>query len=94
MATLNGLPISVPENMKMQEIAFIFELNVKNNILSNEIRKLERETGLSDYQELKVIRERLNDRNKVCGLPRLVSHLADDYEAYARASERFRTIAR
>ena len=80
--------------MKMQEIAFIFELNVKNNILSNEIRKLERETGLSDYQGLKVIQERLEDRHKVCGLSRLASYLADDYEAYARASERSRATAR
>lgn len=58
MATLYGLPISVHENMKMQEIALIFELHVKNNILGNEIRKLERETGFSEYRELRALRER------------------------------------
>ncbi|KAI9773469.1 MAG: hypothetical protein M1840_007686 [Geoglossum simile] len=59
MATRNGLPIFVHENMK---IALIFELQVKNNILGNEIRKLEHEAGLSEYKGLGALRERLEDR--------------------------------
>ena len=49
MATFNGLPIFILKNIKIQVIAFIFKLNIKNNILSNEIRKLEHKTSLSDY---------------------------------------------
>ena len=67
MATIDGLPISVRENLLMQEVALIFELSVKNNILGNDIRKLERETGLSDYKGLKALRERLENRLEVCG---------------------------
>ncbi len=68
-----------------KEIALIFELYVKDNILGDETRKLERETGLSDYEGLRMVREHLEDR-KVCGLSRIASDLADDYKAYARVS--------
>jgi len=86
MATLNGLPISVHEILRCKEIALIFELYVKDNILGDETRKLERETGLSDYEGLRMVREHLEDRHKVCGLSRIASDLADDYKAYARVS--------
>jgi hypothetical protein len=50
MATINGLPISTFENVLIQERASIFEPRIKNAGLDNDIAKLERETGLADYE--------------------------------------------
>ena len=63
MATIDGLPISVYENLLIQQIASIFELRIKNARLDNNIAKLERETVLSYYKGLEA---RLEDRHRVC----------------------------
>ena len=68
MVTIDGRPISVRENLLMQEIASIFELRIKNASLDNGIAKLEHETGLSDYTSLKELRKRLENGYSVCRL--------------------------
>jgi hypothetical protein len=58
---LSATCLSLFANLLMQEMASIFELSIKNNVLDNGIRKLEHETGISDYKRLQALQERLKD---------------------------------
>ena len=93
MATIDGKPISVPENLMMQEIASIFKLRIKIADLDNDIVELERETGLAGYDGLKAVRARLEDRRRVCKT-QTASNQANSYEAQERVSERSSSSAR